>query len=77
MLMCDIIALLLAIGGETMGLLPDIGYPQTGDVSDSGTYACMNCPHDKETDKAIIILIKREKLPKCPECGQPTYWMKI
>lgn len=60
-----------------MGLLPDIGYPQTGDEADVGMYACMNCPHNTEDDKAIIILNQRKKLPKCPECGQPTYWMKI
>ena len=52
-----------------MGLFPDIGYPQTGDEADSGTYACLNCPHDKADDKAIIILPKRKKLPKCPVCG--------
>lgn len=59
-----------------MGLFPDIGYPQTGDEADSGTYACLNCPHDKADDKAIIILPKRKKLPKCSVCGH-TYWMKI
>ena len=60
-----------------MGLLPDIGYPQTGEMADAGMYACMNCPHDKEDDKAVVILNKRQKLPKCPECAQPTYWMKF
>lgn len=59
-----------------MGLLPDIGYPQTGDTEDVGFYACMNCPHDSEDDNGIIYLDKRKKLPECPVCGH-TYWMKI
>lgn len=59
-----------------MGLLPDIGYPQTGDEADRGTYACMNCPHDKVEDGGIAILNKKQKLPPCPVCGN-TYWMKI
>lgn len=59
-----------------MGLLPDIGYPQTGDTSDSGFYACMNCPHDSEGDNSIVYLEKRKKLPECPVCGY-TYWMKV
>lgn len=59
-----------------MGLLPDIGYPQTGDIADAGLYACLNCPHDSEDDKSVTYLCKREKLPECPVCGH-TYWMKI
>ena len=56
--------------------LPDIGYPQTGDMADSGTYACMNCPHTDAEDNSLIILNKKGKLPKCPVCGQ-TYWLRI
>lgn len=59
-----------------MKILPDIGYPQTGEIAESGTYACMNCPHDNEDDEAIAILYKRETLPECPVCGK-TYWMKV
>lgn len=59
-----------------MERLPDIGYPQTGDVVDVGTYICMNCPHTDEKDDGIVILNNKEKLPKCPVCGQ-THWMKI
>lgn len=59
-----------------MSILPDFGFPQTGQMVDSGLYACMNCPHDKEEDESITILYKREKLPECPVCGI-TYWMKI
>lgn len=59
-----------------MKLLPDIDYPQTGEISNSGTYACMNCPHDKANDESIIFLAKRDELPECPICGH-TYWMKI
>lgn len=59
-----------------MKLLPDIGYPQTGETADAGIYACINCPHDSEDDKAVAILYKREKLPKCSVCGI-TYWMKV
>lgn len=54
--------------------LLDIGYPQTGDIADVGTYACMNCPHDSANDKAIVVLDVRKKLPKCPVCGEHTYW---
>jgi hypothetical protein len=57
-------------------MFPDFGYPQTGDESDSGTYICMNCPHDQPDDKSIAILYKRETLPECPVCGY-TYWMKM
>ena len=56
-----------------MGLLPDIGYPQTGDA---GTYICMNCPHEDTDDKSVVILNKKDILPECPVCGY-TYWMKI
>ena len=59
-----------------MNILPNIGYPHTGETADAGTYACMNCPHDTSNDEAITILYKREKLPECPVCGI-TYWMKI
>lgn len=59
-----------------MGFLPDTGYPQTGDVAEQGTYACMNCPDDKPDGNTVVILNKKEKLPKCPECGH-TYWMRI
>ena len=59
-----------------MSRLPDIGYPQTGDIVELGTYACMNCPHTESEDNSIIILNKKDKLPKCPVCGQ-TYWMKL
>lgn len=59
-----------------MGLLPDIGYPQTDDTADSGFYACMNCPHDSEDDNSIVYLDNRKKLPECPACGY-TYWMKV
>lgn len=59
-----------------MGLLPDIGFPQTGDEAEPGTYACMNCPHETTDDKAIVILEKHEKLPKCLVCGD-THWLKL
>lgn len=59
-----------------MNILPNIGYPQTGEIAESGTYACMNCSHDNENDEAITILYKREPLPECPICGV-TYWMKV
>lgn len=59
-----------------MGLLPDIGYPQTDDIADVGVYACMNCPHDSEDDDSIAYLTEKGKLPLCPVCGY-TYWMKI
>lgn len=59
-----------------MGLLPDIGYPQTDDMADAGFYACMNCPHDREDDNSIVYLDKIKKLPECPVCGY-TYWMKV
>lgn len=59
-----------------MGLLPDIGYPQTDDVVDTGFYACMNCPHDSEDNNNVIYLDNRKKLPECPVCGY-TYWIKI
>ena len=42
-----------------MGLLPDIGYPQTGDKSGAGTYICMNCPHEDSDDKSVAILNKK------------------
>lgn len=59
-----------------MGLLPDIGYPQTGDKVKAGIYMCANCPHDKAEDKSVATLDKESKLPVCPVCG-PTYWMPI
>lgn len=59
-----------------MGLLPDIGYPQTGDKVETGFYACVNCPHTEADDKSPIHLDKPAKLPECPVCGY-TYWMKI
>ena len=59
-----------------MGLLPNIGYPQTGDVADAGTYVCMNCTNDENDndDSTIITLNTKDKLPECPSCGH-TYWM--
>ncbi|MCM1223954.1 MAG: zinc ribbon-containing protein [Lachnospiraceae bacterium] len=59
-----------------MSELPDIGYPQTGDLVEAGTYACMNCPHTDANDDSIIMLFESGKLPECPVCGV-TYWMKI
>ena len=59
-----------------MKFLPEIGFPQTGETVYTGMYACMNCPHDKNEDKAVVLLHKREKLPECPECGI-TYWRNI
>ncbi|MBO5484309.1 MAG: hypothetical protein J5979_03745 [Lachnospiraceae bacterium] len=60
-----------------MSIYPDIGCPTAGLIAEPGTYVCMNCPHDnKENDKAIIILDKKEKLPVCPVCGEP-YWSKV
>ena len=55
-------------GGDIMKFIPEIGFPQTGETVYPGMYACMNCPHDKNDDKAIVLLHKREKLPECPEC---------
>ena len=60
-----------------MRMFPDIGYPQTGEIASARTYVCMNCPHDSKDDKAIIILQEKEKLPNCPACKKPTYWMPI
>lgn len=60
-----------------MKYLPDIGYPQTGEMAKSGTYACVNCLNDSADDKAVAILYKREKLPRCPVCKNPTYWMVV
>lgn len=60
-----------------MRLLPDIGYPQTGDTVDCGTYACLSCPHDTKDDKALIVLNKKGKLPKCPVCEDIVYWIKL
>lgn len=57
--------------------LPDIGYPQTGDIANPGSYACMNCPHKSKDDKAIVLLPKRGKLPKCPVCKSQTYWISL
>lgn len=59
-----------------MKLLPDMGYPQTGEKADAGTYACVTCPHADETEKSVINLLKPGKLPDCPVCGY-TYWMKL
>lgn len=59
-----------------MGMLPDIGYPQTGEAVDAGVYACLNCPHDSEDDNSVAYLSKRKNLPECPVSGY-TYWMKI
>jgi DNA-directed RNA polymerase subunit RPC12/RpoP len=59
-----------------MKLLPDIGYPQTGEKAEPGNYACMNCDHTAENDNSVINLSKPSKLPDCPVCGY-TYWMKI
>ena len=60
-----------------MGLLPNIGYPQTGEITNVGTYACMNCSSDNENNNAVIVLEKEKKLPKCPVCKKPTYWLPI
>lgn len=60
-----------------MSNLPDFGFPQTGETAESGTYICMNCPHDKPDDEAVVILYKRDKLPICPVCKSPTYWMVV
>lgn len=59
-----------------MNFLPDSGCLKTGDTVETGTYACLNCPHDSDDDEAITILYKRETLPECPVCGK-TYWMKV
>ena len=59
-----------------MNILPDIGFPRTGETAEAGTYACMNCQHETQDDEAVKILYKRETLPECPVCGF-TYWMKI
>ena len=59
-----------------MGILPDIGYPQTGDSVKPGIYVCLNCPHDEADDKSLVSLKKESTLPKCPVCGN-TYWLKI
>lgn len=59
-----------------MGLLPDVGYPQTGDEADTGFYACMNCNCEEAENNGAIFLDKKGKLPECPVCGN-TYWMKI
>ena len=59
-----------------MGLLPEIGYPQTGDKAESGFYVCMNCNETNENENSTIHLDKPKKLPKCPICGH-TYWMKF
>lgn len=59
-----------------MGLLPNIGYPQTGDEVDAGMYVCMNCEGGTPDSPKTIILNKRKKLPKCPVCGI-AWWMKI
>ena len=60
-----------------MRLLPDIGYPQTGDIASCGTYACLSCPHDVEDDKSLIVLNKKGKLPTCPVCKNTVYWLKL
>lgn len=59
-----------------MGLLPDIGYPQTGDTVERGMYCCMNCDYEAENQEGLIIINKKQKLPECPLCGI-TYWMPI
>lgn len=59
-----------------MRLLPDIGYPQTGDNAEVGIYSCMNHTDYENGDDGIAILNTKDKLPECPTCG-PTYWMKI
>lgn len=59
-----------------MKLLPDIGYPQTGEKVEGGTYVCMTCSHSDTTENSTITLLKTSKLPDCPVCGC-TYWMKI
>jgi NAD-dependent SIR2 family protein deacetylase len=60
-----------------MGSLPYTGNLQTGEIAPPGTYACMNCPHTSQDDKAMVILSKRGKLPRCPVCEKPTYWIKL
>lgn len=56
---------------------PNTGYPTTGQEVEPGTYICIMCPHDTEDDKAIVLLDKKSKLPKCPSCENPTGWMKL
>ncbi len=58
-----------------MGYLPDIGYPQTGDIAEPHTYVCMGC-EDNGNDQNIIVLTSKEKLPPCSNCG-PTYWFQM
>lgn len=59
-----------------MKLLPDIGYPQTGEKVEPGNYVCINCGNASENDGSFVNLSKPGKLPDCPVCGY-TYWMKI
>lgn len=59
-----------------MKLLPEFGYPQTGDIADAGTYVCINCSNTEVNNQSIIILNKKEQLLDCENCGY-TYWMKI
>lgn len=59
-----------------MGYLPDIGYPQTYDRVQPGTYVCMQCQNNDSPIPSITTLIKPKTLPECEHCGI-TYWMKI
>lgn len=59
-----------------MRLLPDIGFPQTGDKPEPGTYVCMQCNQNGFDNPECVIIAKDEKLPKCKNCDY-TYWMKV
>lgn len=59
-----------------MGMLPDTGYPQTGDIGEVGYYACMTCEDNGQNEPTSIYLEKKRKFPKCPKCVE-TYWFKV
>lgn len=61
-----------------MKMLPDIGYPQTDEIAEPGTYACVKCDYDENDNSKpfSIILDEKQKLPKCKFCGK-TYWFKV
>lgn len=59
-----------------MKLLPDIGYPQTGEKAEPGTYVCINCSDAGKSEDSVVNLPRSSKLPDCPVCGY-TYWMKV
>lgn len=66
------------MGGVTMKMMPDIGYPQTDEIAEPGVYACIKCEYvENDSSKPFsIILDKKQKLPKCKFCGK-TYWLKV